>query len=67
MVGTNPAIVTREREPHAAQFACSYYFYGTDADKARCVRDVTAVAVTKIKQPALSAGYKVDQCPLRLL
>lgn len=41
----------------AAQVACSYYFFLTDSDRARCVRDATADAVTKIDQPALSAVY----------
>jgi UrcA family protein len=41
----------------AAQVVCSYYFFATDTDKARCVRDATADAVTKINQPALSAVY----------
>jgi len=39
----------------AAQVVCSYYFFATDTDRARCVRDATADAVTKINQPALSA------------
>jgi UrcA family protein len=41
----------------AAQVVCSYYSFATDADKARCVRDATADAVTRINQPALSAMY----------
>ena len=41
----------------AAQVVCSYYPFTTDTDKARCVRDATADAVTKINQPALSAVY----------
>lgn len=39
----------------AAQVVCSYHFFLTDADEARCVRDATAEAVRKINQPALSA------------
>jgi len=39
----------------AAQVVCSYDPFATDADKARCVREATADAVTKINQPALSA------------
>jgi UrcA family protein len=44
----------------AAQVVCSPYFFATDGDKARCVRDATAVAVTKINQPALSAVYNAN-------
>jgi UrcA family protein len=44
----------------AARVVCSYYFFLTDTDKARCVRDATADAVTKINQPALSAVYNAD-------
>ena len=33
-----------ERQP---KVVCSYYFFATDTDKARCVRDATADAVTK--------------------
>lgn len=39
----------------AAQVVCSYYPFATDGDKASCVRDAIADAVTKINQPALSA------------
>src|SRR5215475_13630597 len=41
----------------AAQVVCSYYWFATDTDKARCVRDATADAVTRINQPALFAVY----------
>jgi UrcA family protein len=41
----------------AAQVVCSYYSFATDADKARCVLEATADAVTKINQPAMSAVY----------
>jgi hypothetical protein len=44
----------------AAQVVCSYPFFATDAEKARCVRDTTADAVTKINQPALSAVYSAN-------
>jgi UrcA family protein len=56
---SNPsgAHVLYRRIRAAAQVVCSYYFFATDADKARCVRDATADAVTKINQPALSAVY----------
>ena len=48
----------------AAQVVCSHHFFATDADKARCVRDVTADAVNKIAQPALSAVYNANNRPL---
>jgi UrcA family protein len=41
----------------AAQVVCSYQWFATDTDKARCVRDATADAVTRINQPALFAVY----------
>jgi UrcA family protein len=41
----------------AAQVVCSYHSFATDADKASCVRDAIADAVTRIDQPALSAVY----------
>jgi UrcA family protein len=41
----------------AAQVACGYYWFATDWDKARCVLDATADAVTKINEPALSAVF----------
>lgn len=47
----------------AAEVVCSHYFFATDADKARCVRDATADAVRKIDQPALSAVYNANNRP----
>ena len=44
----------------AAQVVCARHFLLTDTDKARCVRDATADAVTRINQPALSAVYKAN-------
>jgi hypothetical protein len=44
----------------AAQVACSHYFFATDTDKAGCVRDAIADAVTKINQPPLSAVYRAN-------
>ena len=41
----------------AAQVACAYYWFPTDADKARCVLDATADAVSRINEPALSAVF----------
>lgn len=47
----------------AAQVVCSHYFFATDTDKARCVRDATADAVSKIDEPALSAVYNANNRP----
>lgn len=41
----------------AAQVVCSYYPFARDADRARCLHDATADAVTRIDQPALTAVY----------
>jgi len=51
------ALVLYERIRAAAQSACSYYWFKTDADEARCVRNTIAKAVAKVNQPALSAVY----------
>jgi len=51
------ALVLYERIRAAAQGACSYFWFKTDADEARCVHDAIANAVTKVNQPALSAVY----------
>jgi len=59
---SNPsgAHVLYSRIRAAAQVVCSYYFFATDTDKARCVRDATASAVTQLNQPALSAVYNAN-------
>ena len=69
---SNPsgAHVLYRRIRAAAQVVCSYYFFATDTDKARCVRDATADAVTRIDQPALSAVYNANNktsAPSRLM
>jgi UrcA family protein len=51
------ALVLYERIRAAAQSACNYFWFKTDADEARCVRNAIAKAVTKVNQPALSAIY----------
>ena len=51
------ALVLYERIRAAAQSACSYFWFKTDADEARCVQNTIAKAVTKINEPALSAVY----------
>jgi UrcA family protein len=52
------ALVLYERIRTAAQSACNYFWFKTDADEARCVRNTIAHAVTKVHQPALSAVYE---------
>lgn len=51
------ALVLYERIRTAAQSACSYFWFKTDADEARCMRNTIANAVTQVNQPALSAVY----------
>ena len=51
------ALVLYERIRTAAQSACNYFWFETDAAEARCVQNTIASAVTKINRPALSAVY----------
>jgi UrcA family protein len=51
------ALALYDRIRAAAQAACSYYWFETDADEARCVHDAIANTVAKINQPALSAVF----------
>jgi len=51
------ALVLYERIRAAAQSACSYFWFKTDADEARCLQNTIAKAVAKVNQPALSAVY----------
>jgi UrcA family protein len=51
------ARVLYERIRTAAQAACSYYWFKTDADEARCVNGAITNAVTQVNEPALSAVY----------
>ena len=60
MSNPSSAHVLYRRIRAAAQIVCSYYFFATDTDKARCVRDATADAVTRINQPALSTVYNAN-------
>lgn len=39
----------------ASHAACSYFWFKTDADESRCLRNAIAKAVTQVNQPALSA------------
>jgi UrcA family protein len=60
MSNPSSAHVLYRRIRAAAQVVCSYYFFATDTDRARCVRDATADAVTRINQPALSTVYNAN-------
>ena len=51
------ARVLYERIRSAALAGCSYYWFKTDADEARCVHDAIAGAVTRVNEPALSAVF----------
>lgn len=51
------ARVLYERIRAAAQGACNYFWFKTDADEARCLQNTIAKAVTKVRQPALTAVY----------
>lgn len=52
------ALVLYNRIQRAAESACSYWWFKTDADQNRCVHDAIADAVTKVNHPALFAVYK---------
>jgi UrcA family protein len=49
--------VLYERIQAAAQSACQYFWFKTDADEARCLQNTIANAVAKVNQPALTAVY----------
>lgn len=51
------ALVLYERIRTAAQSACNYFWFETDAAEARCVQNTIASAVAKVDRPALSAVY----------
>jgi UrcA family protein len=51
------ALVLYERIRTAAQSACNYFWFETDAAQARCVQNTIASAVTKVNRPALSAIF----------
>jgi UrcA family protein len=51
------ARVLYERIREAAQSACNYFWFKSDADEARCLQNTIANAVTKVNQPALTAVY----------
>jgi UrcA family protein len=59
------ARVLYDRIRAAAENACSYYWFKTDADEARCVHEAIANAVIKVNQPTLSAVYNAkNKTPL---
>jgi UrcA family protein len=51
------ALVLYDRIRAAAKGACSYYWFKSDADEARCAHEAIANAVIKVNQPTLSAVY----------
>jgi UrcA family protein len=51
------ALVLYHRIRAAARDACSYYWFRTDPNEARCVQDAIANAVSKINQPELFTVY----------
>jgi UrcA family protein len=53
------ALVLYERIRMAAHSACAYFWFKTDADEARCVRNTIAKAVARVNEPALSAVYNL--------
>lgn len=60
------ARVLYERIQTAAKSACSYFWFKTEADEARCVQNTIASTVTKVNQPALSAVYNAkNKTPLQ--
>jgi UrcA family protein len=59
------ARVLYERIRAAAENACSYYWFKTDADQVRCVHDAIANTVTKVDRPALFTVYNAkNKTPL---
>jgi len=59
------ARVLYERIRAAAENACSYYWFNSDADQIRCVHDAIANTVTKVDRPALFSVYNAkNKTPL---
>lgn len=59
------ARVLYDRIQAAAKGACSYYWFKTDADEARCVHEAIANSVTKLDRLALFALYNAkNKTPL---
>lgn len=56
--GSSPgARVLYGRIRTAAQSACNYFRFTTDADEALCLQNTIAKAVTEVNRPALTALY----------
>lgn len=63
--GPTGALVLYNRIHSAAENACSYWWFKTDADQNRCVHDAIASTVTKVNHPALFAVYNAkNKAPL---
>jgi UrcA family protein len=59
------ARVLYDRIQAAAIGACSYYWFKTDADEARCVHEAIANSVTKVDRLALFSVYNAkNKTPL---
>jgi UrcA family protein len=59
------AAVLYARVSAAAESACSFYWFKSDADQYRCVHGAIANAVTKVNQPELFAVYNAkNKAPL---
>jgi UrcA family protein len=54
------ARVLYDRIRAAAKGACSYYWFKSDADEARCVHEAIANSVTKVDRLALFAVYNAN-------
>ena len=65
MASPSGARVLYERIRAAAQSACNYFWFKTDADEARCLQNTIANAVTKVNRPALFDVYNAkNKTPL---
>lgn len=59
------ALVLYNRIHSAAENACAYWWFKTDAEQDRCVHDAIANTVTKVNHPALYAVYNAkNKAPL---
>lgn len=52
------AVELYHRIDRAAVAACSYYWFTSDKDEARCIHDAIANAVIDVNEPALIDVYK---------
>lgn len=59
------AAVLYRRIKAAAENACSFYIFESDADQERCIHGAIANGVTKVNRPALFAVYNAkNKTPL---